>query len=90
MKGPKVADPIDLAEARADKAGHAGAWEPLDALRSAVRRIEANGAEANKVIILTEGDDGRFTMISAGTTHHSSIALLELAKMSALKEWSGG
>lgn len=83
-------NPTLLATERANKAGHSGAWTPADALREVLQQIEAGELELERVWILGMRADGDMTQWRAGTTHESTVAAYEVAKLDAIREWQSG
>lgn len=83
--------PISLAEARAKAADDATLWTPADALRSALRRIEAGEINPSRLAIHyleAEPDKGqRHDHIVAGLTYETHLVLLEVAKQRLLNDW---
>lgn len=80
-------EPELLATKRAEKEGNSGAWSPEDVLREALRRIESGEWSPNRIMVLMTDESGCFEGIRSRTTHESTIAMLEVAKWDAIREW---
>lgn len=83
---------IGFAEARAHAASDARLWTPLEALKALVRDIESGKHNPQHLAIhYIEGDldkgGGSYGYCIAGLSTTQHIALLEVARTDALKEW---
>lgn len=80
-----------LEKARADKAGDARLWTPLDCLREVLRLVEAGDLKIDKIVILhreeieSGGTTGGYFM--AGMTRPELIAVLAVAQANAVEDW---
>lgn len=84
-------EPVSFAARRADKLGDAGVWTAEDCLVETLRKIRAGELKLESVIVMgmeptSEGREKLF-ITRAGTTHHSTLALLTLATHDAVEEW---
>ena len=75
---------ITLSAKRAEQTGNAKDWTVLDALREAIKDIEAGEYKPLAVAILLYSDEGDgqrgFPYVVAGANHLETIGLIELQK----------
>ena len=84
---------VSLAARRAALAGDCKLWTPADALRDALKDIEAGTIAPEQMVIhlFEETEDARWRhhYYAAGVTYQEHVALLEMAKAATLEDWRG-
>lgn len=80
-------EPISLAKERMRKDDSSGSWTPVEAARELLHRLESGELKLEELIITGWDEDRTLFGLKSQTTYESTIALLEISKVEAFREW---